>query len=123
MNPFPERPRRALAHGLGIEPDDGRHFLGRAAHPDLRGGTKLRFRDRLLPAVGAHGDHPDEDGDDLVIKIFAATSKDGIVIELQADEGDDAAVTPIPIGVLISCATPATRFPRAAIFSDWTSCA
>jgi len=61
-----------------------------AASKTLKSGGKYTMAERYCKITNL-----DEDGDSMVIKIFAATSKDGIVLELQPDEGDDAAVCPI----------------------------
>lgn len=61
-----------------------------AATKTLKSGGLFTMADRFVRITNT-----DESGDDFVIKLFAATASEGIVIELQPDEGDDPAVTPI----------------------------
>ena len=61
-----------------------------AASKTLKSGGLFTMSDRYVRITNL-----DEDGDSFIIKLFAATSAEGIVIELQPDEGDDPAVTHI----------------------------
>ena len=61
-----------------------------AASKTLKSGGKFTMAERYVRITNT-----DEDGDTFIIKIFAATSKDGIEIELQPDEGEDAATMAI----------------------------